>query len=147
MNAVFTGVFLILVALLALYLAWPLSSGTEVGLGPGYVPKLFAFIQLAFGAALVVQGWLETGEAPEPWPLRPLVLILGSVVFFAIAIEPLGLVIALTGLVLLGCAANRATRLRESLALALGSVVFSVLVFVKALGLTMPLWPPALGWN
>ena len=136
-----TGIFLILVALLALYVSWPLSSKSEVGLGPGYAPKMFALIQLVLGAVMLVHGFLQPGEAPEPWHLRPLVLILGSVAFFAISIERLGLVIALVGLVLIGCAANRGTKFREALALAIGSAVFSWLVFVKALGLTIRMWP------
>ena len=141
MNGVLTGIFLILVALLAFYLAWPLSSKTEVGLGPGYVPKMFAFIQLALGALMIVDGFLEAGEAYESWHLRPLVLVLSSVAFFAMTIERMGLVVALTGLVLISCAANRGTRFYEALALAVGAVVVSALLFVKALGLSIALWP------
>lgn len=142
MNEVLTGVFLILVALLAFYLAWPLSSSTEVGLGPGYVPKMFAFMQLGLGALMIGNGFLQEGEASEPWHLRPLVLVLASVAFFAMTIERMGLVVALTGLVLISCAANRETKFYEAVALAIGSVVVSALLFVKALGLTILLWPP-----
>ena len=142
MNEVLTGIFLILVAVLALYFSWPLSISTDVGLGPGYVPRMFAFIQLGLGAMLIVVGFLSAGETLEPWHLRPLAFILGSVAFFAVTIEGLGLVIALTGLVLIGCAANRGTKFHEALALAVGSAVFSWLVFVKALGLTIRMWPP-----
>lgn len=147
MNELLTGVFLILVALLAFYLASPLSSATEVGLGPGYVPKMFAFIQLGLGLILVLGGLIKQGEAAERWQMRPLLLILASITFFAISIERLGLVIALTGLVLISCAANRDTKFYEALALAAGSVVVSVLLFVKALGLSIALWPPMLRGN
>jgi putative tricarboxylic transport membrane protein len=146
MNGVLTGVFLILVALLAFYLAWPLSSTTEVGLGPGYVPKMFAIMLLALGALLIGDGFVEEGEAPERWHWRPLVLVLGSVAFFALTIERMGLVVALTGLVLISCAANRETKFYEAVALAIGSVVVSALLFVKALGLSIPMWPP-LPWG
>lgn len=130
---------MILIAVLAFYLLWPLSSGTEVGLGPGFVLKLFAIVQFAFGAIMVGHGFLRAGEPSEPWQLRPIVFILGSVAFFAVSIERLGLVIALTGLVLLACAANRETKFSEALALVVGSLVFSALVFVKALSLTIGL--------
>jgi putative tricarboxylic transport membrane protein len=140
-NQVFTGIFLILVSLLAFYLSWPLSSRTDVGLGPGFVPKLFAFVQLGLGALMIVNGFVQPGEPVEAWHLRPVVLVLAAVAFFAMAIERMGLVVALTGLVLISCAAHRGTTLREALSLAVGSVVVSVLLFVKALGLTMALWP------
>jgi hypothetical protein len=47
----------------------------------------------------------------------------------------------LTGLVLIACTANRGTKFYEALALAFGSAVFSALLFVKALGLSIPIWP------
>ena len=141
------AIFLILVALLALYLAWPLSSSTAVGPGPGYVPKVLAVILIGLGLAVIVQGLLYPGEVHGSWQLRPLVLVLASIIFFALTIERLGLVVALTGLVLIGCAANRETKIYEAVALAIGTVVFSVLVFVKALGLPMLVWPPVLGGN
>ena len=147
MNQVLTGVFLILVALLALYLASPLSSKTEVGLGPGFVPKLFAFMQLGLGALMIFNGLVLDGEPSEPWHLRPLVLVLASVGFFAISIERLGLVVSITGLVLISCAANRGTTFRDAVVLAAGSAAVSAVLFVKLLGLSIALWPPALLGN
>jgi len=147
LNEVLTGIFLILVGLLALYLAWPLSSSTDVGLGPGYVPKMFALIQLGLGVILIVNGLLQEGEASEPWHMRPLLMILASVAFFAVTIERLGLVIALTGLVLIACGANPGTKFREALILAIACAVVSAVLFVKLLGLSIALWPPMLWGN
>jgi putative tricarboxylic transport membrane protein len=146
LNLVLTGSFLLGVALLAFYLAAPLSTMTDVGMGPGYVPRMFAFLQLGLGALMVFNGFMQEGEPTEPWHLRPLVLVLASVGFFAISIERMGLVISITGLVLISCAAHRGTTWREALALAVGSAVFAVVLFVKLLGLTMPVWPP-LPWS
>jgi putative tricarboxylic transport membrane protein len=140
MNEVLTGILLILVALLAFYLAWPLSGFTEIGLGSGFVPRMYAFIQLGLGALLIVNGFLKVGEAHEAWQLRPLV-VLAAITFFCVTIERLGLVVAVMGLVLIACAANRGTKFYEALALAFGAAVFSALLFVKALGLSIPIWP------
>ncbi len=145
-NLALTGLFLILVALLAFYLAWPLSSRTEVGLGPGFVPKAFALIQLVIGVIMIGTGFVQPGEPSEAWHLRPLVFVLLAVAFFAFAIERMGLVIALTGLVLISCLAHRGTTWREALALAAGSVVVSVILFVKLLGLSIALWP-SIPWS
>jgi hypothetical protein len=143
LNHVLTGIFLILVALLAFYLSSRLSSFTEVGLGPGFVPRMFACIQLGLGALLIGSGFLSVGEAHEGWHFRPL-MVLAAITFFCVTIERMGLVVALTGLVLIACAANRGTKFYEALALAFGSAVFSALLFVKALGLSIPIWPPNL---
>jgi hypothetical protein len=144
---VLLGAFIILTAIVALWLVWNLSSSAAVGLGPGYIPKLLAVILIGLGLAVALQGFLSPGEKEAPWQLRPLALILASIAFFALTIERLGLVVALTGLVLIGCAANRDTKITEALALALGTVVFSVLVFVHGLGQTMLVWPPIWGGN
>ena len=147
MNEVLTGIFLILVALLAFYLSWPLSSGTQIGLGPGFIPRLFALIQLVIGVVLIGSGLMTAGEPADAWQLRPLLLILASITFFAVSIERLGMVIAVVGLVLISCAANRGTTFKEAVILAAGSAAVSAFLFVKLLGLTIAVWPPALLGN
>jgi len=147
MNEVLTGLFLVFVALFAFYLSWPLSSGTEVGLGPGFVPRMFAFIQLVLGIVLVASGLSTAGERLEAWQARPLLLILGSITFFAVSIERMGLLISVTGLVLISCAANRDTSFRETVILAVSSAAASALLFVKLLGLSIAVFPPNLLGN
>jgi putative tricarboxylic transport membrane protein len=143
LNLVLTGSFLILVALLALHLASPLATETtDSGMGPGYVPRMFGIAQLALGGLLVFNGFMREGQPTERWHLRPLVLVLGSVAFFAISIERMGLIVSVTGLVLISCAAHRGTTWREALLLAAGCSAVSALLFVKLLGLAIALWPP-----
>jgi hypothetical protein len=148
LNEMLTGAFLVAVALAALILAWPLSSRTDIGLGPGFVPKTLAVVLLAMGALMIVHGkrWGDA-ETPDPWHLRPVILVLASVAFFAATIESFGMVVALAGLVLIAGVANSEARLWETLALAAVAVVASALVFVKALGLQIPIWPVLLGVN
>jgi len=138
------GTFLVLVALLGIYLTRTLSGATDVGLGPGFIPRMFAFAQIVLGGLLVASGWRS---APDPadetdqWQLRPVLLVLAAVGFFGVSIEPLGLVLSVAGLVLIGCAANRDCTVKESVALAIGLTIFAAVVFVKILGLTIKLWP------
>jgi hypothetical protein len=146
LNEVLIGVFLILVSICTLAMAWRLSTRTDVGLGPGFVPKTLAVALLAMGVFMAGHGlrWGEQ-EEPEPWRLRPVALVLGGLVFFGATIESLGLVVAITGLVLISCAANEEARVGETLALAAGAVVVSALVFVKGLGLQILLVPAMFG--
>ena len=139
-NRVMTGVFLSLVALLGFYLARSLSNFTDVGLGPGFAPHVFAGMQLAIGLALIALGFIKAGDRPESWHLRPLLIIV-AIVFFGATIETMGMVIALAGLILIACCANKGTKPIEAIGLAAITVLFSAIVFVKLLGLTMPLWP------
>ena len=144
LNDVLAGLFLIAVASLALVLTWHLRSGSAVSMGPGYLPKLLVFIQLMVGFGIVAQGIFGAPDRLEPWSLRPIVWILVSVAFFGVTIERFGLVVAVFGLVVLSALAHRGTRPVEGFLLAAVLAAFSVLVFVKALGLPMPVWPPGL---
>jgi hypothetical protein len=71
----------------------------------------------------------------------PLAIIAGAVCLFGLAIEPLGLVISLAILVALAACAGLQFRPIETAALAVALIVFSVGVFVYALGLPLPVWP------
>ena len=139
-NHTLTGIFLILVACAAFYLSRHLTFITEVGVGSGFIPRMFAGLQLLLGLALVASGFVSTGKTTEMLRLRPL-LVLVAIIFFGLAIELMGLPVSVIGLVLIACAANEEVRLFETLCIAISSAVFSTLLFVTALGLTIPVWP------
>ena len=143
-NDVLAGSFLIASALLGFYLSWRLNPGHAAAMGPGYVPKMLCFILMGLGAATVFYGVIHAGEPFESWYVWPLFWILAAVGFFAMAVERFGLMIAIVGLVLIGCVAHRGTKWYEALILAVGMALFAWAVFVKALGLPMLMWPPML---
>jgi hypothetical protein len=65
---------------------------------------------------------------------------LGAVVLFGFLLPRAGVIVALTALIVVGALASRNTRLKAtSVAALVGTVAFCVLVFVKGLGVPMPL--------
>jgi hypothetical protein len=140
-NDLLAGLFLVAVALVGLALSWKLRTGIAVDMGPGYVPKLLCWLQIALGVAIALQGLLVEGERPEAWLWRPILWILASVAFFAVTVERFGLVVAVLGTVILSTLAHAGTRATEAVLLAAGLAAFATLVFVVALGLPMPVWP------
>jgi hypothetical protein len=144
LNDVLAGSLLIIVAVVGLMLSWRLNSGVSAAMGPGYVPKMLAFIQIALGLATITYGFLTEGDPFEAWVPRPLFWILVSVAFFGLTIERFGLVVAVIGLVVLSCLGNRDTKPLEATLLAVGMAAFAVLTFVTALGLPILVWPTAL---
>lgn len=74
---------------------------------------------------------------------RGLFLILISVAVFGYALQALGLVLATVLLVVISAMADPAFRRQEVVILTIVLVLFSVLVFVKGLGLPFPIWPGA----
>ena len=68
-------------------------------------------------------------------------IVAAAVCLFGVMIEPLGLVLSLAALTLLSARAGAQFRLLETVALAAALIVFSVGVFVYALGLPLNIWP------
>jgi putative tricarboxylic transport membrane protein len=140
-NDILAGLFLIGIALLALGLTWGVRAGTALRMGPGYVPKMLVGIQIFLGVCVVLQGWLRERDPAESWSLRAIIWVLASITFFALTLEPFGLAVAVLGLVILSALAHGGTRPVEAGVLAAVLAVFSILVFVTGLGLTIPVWP------
>jgi putative tricarboxylic transport membrane protein len=141
LNDVMSGMLMTLMALFGFTLAWPLDSFSSFGIGPGYIPKMFALMLGGLGVAITAHGFLGHGEALDAWHPRPLLLVLGSIAFFGIAVQRLGLMVALVGMVIIASAAHRSAKPYQTIALAAFAAVFCFLVFIKGLGLTIPVWP------
>jgi hypothetical protein len=139
-NDVLAGGFLILVALVGEWAAAELRVGTAVRMGPGYFPQLVGWVLLGFGVVLATRGLLVEEQA-EPWALRPLLLIPASVAAFGFAIERFGLVAAVLALVIVARIGGRDVRPLETALLGAGLAAFCVVVFVRLLGMTPPVWP------
>lgn len=135
------GLFLLVVAGLAWWFGQPLKVGTAYRMGPGYVPILLSWITGAFGTVLLISGLIARGPALAKWQLRPIVLVLGSLVVFALCIERTGLLIASVLAVALSALAAPSPRLREIVLLALCLAGFACLLFPFALNLPLRILP------
>jgi Tripartite tricarboxylate transporter TctB family len=117
--------------------------GSPVNMGPGYVPLALGIMLAALGAMIVVKGFIAGEGAPigfVDW--RALILITASLIFFGVTVRGLGVVGALFGATLLAAMARSATTVAEGLAIAAGLTVLSVLIFIVALQLRLPLIGP-----
>lgn len=116
------------------------SLGVPSRIGPGYVPRLLGILLTAIGLFLIVRSrWTtEVIDATVAW--RPLALIFGAVVAFALVFEATGLVPAI--LVSVGIANYATTENRWITAVVLGALLafFAWLLFVKGLSLPLPVW-------
>jgi hypothetical protein len=122
-------------------LARDYAMGSAVRMGPAYFPTVLGGLLAVLGAIVFARAFfVESGRVPR-WSLRPLILILLSVLFFALALRPLGLVAATAVLIFVGALGGHEFRLREVGLLYIVLIVFSVLVFYKGLGLAFQLWP------
>lgn len=121
-----------------------LEFGTARSMGPGYFPTVLSLLMIALGAALTVLAWRSPAEegafSHVPW--RGLLLILGATVLFGLTLRGLGLGPLLVLVVLATAWASRYATWRSSLPLALGLALFCSTLFIKLLGLPLPLLGP-----
>ncbi len=137
----FAGLIFIFFGLLAIWIARDYPLGTARRMGPAYFPSII-------GGALAVLGFiiflrsLWSGSEPVHWPgLRPLIMITGAVVGFALLLKPLGLVAATFVLILTSCLGGWQFRWHEAALLYVVLVLIALISFVYGLGLQIAVWP------
>ena len=116
------------------------SLGVASRIGPGYVPRLLGILLTGIGVFLIVRSRWTTELIDLVIAWRPIALVLGAVVAFALVFEASGLVPAI--LVTVALANYAAPENRWITAIVLGAVLafFAWALFVKGLSLPLPVW-------
>jgi hypothetical protein len=134
------GAIYLALAVVVIWVGRNYQQGTSARMGPGYFPVVLGSILALFGVVSMARSFIRPGEPIEPMAWKPLVLVLGSVVLFGVLLDRLGLLIALPCLIIVSALASRYSRPDvTSIAALIGLVAFCALVFVKGLGVPMPL--------
>jgi hypothetical protein len=139
----YTGVMFFIFGAVAMFFAEDYKIGTAANMGPGYFPcALVAF--LAVLGVLIVMRSLLWAKGPHESPVfhfRSLFLVLSSVVLFGLLLQPLGLLVSTTVLVVLSSRASHEFRWKETLLNATALIVIVLVVFVYFLDFPVPIWP------
>nr|WP_314256870.1 tripartite tricarboxylate transporter TctB family protein [uncultured Devosia sp.] len=119
-----------------------LPIGTIQQMGPGYFPLILGSLLCLTGVAVAIRATRSRETQPiGAFNLRVVCAVLGSVALFALAVIPLGFVLALMILTIVSSFARTDVDVRTTLLSTIGIVVLSVVVFVVALRIQVPLWP------
>ncbi|TFZ07569.1 tripartite tricarboxylate transporter TctB family protein [Ramlibacter henchirensis] len=121
--------------------------GDPARMGPGFFPFWVGVLLAIVGLLTLAGGVRRTAgvEGVKRLEIGPMAWILGGVVLFGLLLQPLGLVLALTVLVLVSSRASHEFTWRGALINAAALVAFSTAVFIHGINLQIPLWPVALG--
>ena len=117
------------------------AMGTAVRMGPAYFPTVLGGILALIGLAIFVKSFVTNGPAVPQIVFRPMTLIIVAIVLFGVFLKPLGLIVSAAILIGLGAFGGHEFKSKEVAILYAVLVVFSVLVFVKGLGLPIPTCP------
>lgn len=139
-----SGLMFVLVGIGFAWGALNYSFGSSARPGPAYFPFGLGILTAVLGAIILFKAL--TIESPGGDPVghiawKPMAIIVGAVVVFGFALPRLGMIISLPLLVLMSAFASDEFRLRGAIINATVLTVFSWLIFIKGLNLTIPLWP------
>jgi len=138
-----TGLMFLLFGAAAIFFAADYNIGSAAKMGPGYFPFALGALLAALGVALLLRSvfWTKGSQAGPVFHLKPLVLILSSVVLFGLLLRPLGLLVSTTLLVVVSSMASHEFRWKETLLNAAALIFIVWVVFVYGLDFQVPIWP------
>jgi hypothetical protein len=138
------GLLFIGLAAAFIWIATGYRYGTPQRMGPGFFPIWVGGLLASLGLIITLRSFVIRGPAIDAFGIRQLLVTMLAVVLFGVALAQLGLVAAIVLLVVVGAFADPDARVLETIALAIGLAVFSVLMFVYLLGLPLPVLPDGL---
>jgi len=141
-----TGIIFLFIGLAAIIIGRDYPMGSAGRMGPAYFPTVLGGLLALIGLIGVIRSFLHDGEAVGKFYVKEIVLILLAVLLFGFLMRGAGLVPAALVLVLMSAYASPKFTWGASVLLAVGLAVFAVVLFVKLLGLPMPILGPWLGF-
>jgi len=140
-----SGLIYICLGSSAIIIARDYSMGTAVKMGPAYFPTILGGLLVLIGTIAVIRSFAISGTPIGAFAVKGLVLIIGASLLFGAVARSAGLIVALPLLVIISAYASVRFRWRTTLIMAAGLVTFCALVFVKGLGIPLPIIGPWLG--
>jgi Tripartite tricarboxylate transporter TctB family len=135
-----TGVIYVLFGGIAFWIARDYGFGTASRMGPGYFPTVLSALLVAIGVISLVRSFIVPAEPLGQFAIKAGFLIILATALFGILINRAGLIVALLALVLISAAASEKFRFDWKATVGLLVLIaFCALVFVKGLGVPMPL--------
>lgn len=137
------GVLYLLLGTCCALLAHGYGLGTPARMGAGFFPFWLGIGLALLGVGSLLGAWRRQRQPPPmaPWAWRALAWVLGGIGLFALLLQPAGLLVATSMLVIASSRASRAFNWTTALISAVTLSVFCASVFVVGLGLPLPLWP------
>lgn len=149
------GIFMLVLAGLALVLARDLPMGSLRQIGPGMLPVAFAVLCATLGVLLVISSVRFKGEALQGWSWRGVIFVLGGACLFGltirgfeigpISVPSLGLLVSGPLVMLVAGFAASDLKWKELIIFTVAMSAACILLFKYALSLPIPLAPWLLG--
>jgi len=135
------GIALIAIALFALWASSDLQGMRGFSFGAGTAPRMFAYLLLGLGIAVMVVGLVTEGAHLATYAWRGPLFVSLSIISFAVMIRPLGLIVTAFACFLIAAIGSPETKWKETTIVGACLTAFCSLLFPYALGLPLQMWP------
>ncbi|MHC2625978.1 hypothetical protein ACVIW2_008010 [Bradyrhizobium huanghuaihaiense] len=135
------GVILMAVALFALWASSDLQGMRGFSFGAGTAPRMFGGLLVALSAAIALTGLLSDGPSMAHYSWRGPLFVMVAILFFALAIRPLGLVVTAFVSFMIAATGSHETRWLEAAIVGACLTLGCAILFPYVLGLPMPMFP------
>ena len=139
-----SGIMFLVVGIVFAVGATNYSLGTGARPGPGYFPLILSVILAILGAVVLFKSLTietEGGDRIGKIAWRPLLVIVVAISVFGAMLPRLGLFITVPVLIVIVSLAGDEFKWRGVVIASVVLTLFSWLIFVAGLNLTIPLWP------
>ena len=126
----------------AILIAREYNMGTAFKMGPAFFPTVLSMLLVGVGAISIIRAFIVPGTPIGAISIKGLLLVTLAIVVFGLVVRGAGLAIALPLLLFISAAASVKFRWQTTLMIAFGLTLFCVLVFLKGLGIPLPVVGP-----
>jgi len=133
------GFIYICLGLGAMVIARDYSMGTAVKMGPAYFPTILGGLLIFIGTISVIRSFVVTGTPIGAFAFKGLFLVIGATLLVGAIVRGAGLIVALPLLVIASAYASERFCWKPTMVMALGLTLFCILVFIKGLGVPLPI--------
>lgn len=134
------GMLILAIGVFIIFYAQRYDTGTLTNMGPGYFPLAMGFLMSIFGLMVAIPAFFRAGE-PIRVNWRNCLLVIGSLVFYALTLRTLGLLLSTAMAVLISSAASRVLTLKGRAVLVVCIVAVTYVVFILGLSMRLPVLP------
>jgi len=116
--------------------------------GAGYFPLGLSILLAILGAFVLFKALTIESQGGDPvgaFAWRPLAIIVAAIAVFGLMLEPIGMIITVPVLIFITSLAGDEFHWKGVLINAIVLTIFSWLIFVYGLKLTIPVWPKFMG--
>ena len=134
-----TGTIYIVVGVAAILIGRDYGMGTPRKMGPAFFPVILSCLLIIIGIVSLARSFVRPGTPVGRITFRGTLLVTGATVLFGLIIRGAGMIIALPVLVIISAYASHQFRWRTSIVLSIGITAFCILIFLKGLGVPLPI--------